>query len=129
MAGAAILSARAAYRNGVGLVKVLTMEDNRSALCSAVPEAVVVTYENDFDYGALQEMLLWANAVVIGPGLGITDLSKDILRFVIVNATTPVLFDADALNIMAVERGLLNKKHENWIVTPHLGKIFSPYQS
>lgn len=123
MAGAAILSARAAYRNGVGIVKVLTMEANRNAICSAVPEAVVVTYESAFDYNALQQMLLWADAVVIGPGFGTTDLSKDILTFVADNATTPVLFDADALNIMAVDTSIFDKKHENWIITPHLGEF------
>ena len=45
MAGAAIFAAKAAYRCGIGLVKVFTHEKNRVLIQQAVPEALVSTYE------------------------------------------------------------------------------------
>jgi len=45
MAGAALFCAQAAYRTGCGLVKIYTSETNRIILQSALPEAVLVTYD------------------------------------------------------------------------------------
>ena len=47
MAGAAVLSAKAAYATGCGLVRVLTPEENRIILQSCVPEAVLTTYDKN----------------------------------------------------------------------------------
>ncbi len=44
MCGAAYLSALAAYRLGAGLVKVMTVESNRTVIQEKLPEAVAVTY-------------------------------------------------------------------------------------
>ena len=52
MAGAAALSARAAYRTGCGLVKVFTHENNRTVVLTHVPEAVMVTYKDTADIKA-----------------------------------------------------------------------------
>ena len=45
MAGAAYLSALAAYRSGAGLVRILTPEVNRSILQIQLPEAIVESYD------------------------------------------------------------------------------------
>ena len=45
MAGAAVLSAKAAYATGCGLVRVLTPGENRTILQCSVPEAVLTTYD------------------------------------------------------------------------------------
>ena len=123
MAGAAILSARAAYRNGVGLVKVYTSESNRIALQTAIPEAIVISYSTEDDLKDFQIELQWADAVVIGPGLGTTALSQKMVENVVTCCKVPVLFDADALNTMAQIPELLEKAHSDWIVTPHLGEF------
>ena len=44
MAGAAVLSAKAAYTAGCGLVRVFTPEENRIPLQTSIPEAVLTTY-------------------------------------------------------------------------------------
>ena len=41
MAGAAYLSAKAAYTCGAGLVQIYTQEENRAVLQQLLPEAVV----------------------------------------------------------------------------------------
>ena len=45
MAGAACLSARAAYRMGAGLVKIFTPEENRIIVQEKLPEAILSTYD------------------------------------------------------------------------------------
>lgn len=44
MSGAAYLAALAAYRMGAGLVKIMTVEENRPVLQQQLPEAIITTY-------------------------------------------------------------------------------------
>lgn len=44
MSGAAYLAALAAYRIGAGLVKIMTVEENRQILLQQLPEAIITTY-------------------------------------------------------------------------------------
>ncbi len=123
MAGAAVLSAKAAYRCGVGLVKVFTNEENRSIIQGAVPEAILAVYGNRLDKEALITELKWADAIVIGPGIGTSSISEEIVEIVRTNASVPVLWDADALNILAKDRNRLLLPHTESIITPHLGEF------
>lgn len=45
MAGAAYFSALAAYRTGAGLVKIMTVEENRSVIQERLPEAVLSSFD------------------------------------------------------------------------------------
>ena len=107
--GAAVLCAKAAYMTGVGLVRVCTHEDNRSAVLSNVPEAIVSEYDRgDFKPENLEETLERlkgfvknAGSIVVGPGLGKSDESVHILKCVLENAACPMVMDADALNIIS----------------------------
>ena len=85
MAGAAVLSAKAAYATGCGLVRVLTPGENRTILQCSVPEAVLTTYDKTLvpEEPVLREILDWADAIVIGPGLGKEKTSAQILNFVL----------------------------------------------
>lgn len=123
MAGAAVFAAKAAYRSGVGLVKVFTSEDNRSIIQTTVPESIVVTYGNTLNEDVLAEHLKWADAVVAGPGLGQSAIAKEIVSFIHKTANVPVVWDADALNIFAQDAGQLLLPHAEYILTPHLGEF------
>ncbi len=116
MSGAAYLSAKAAYRTGCGLVKIYTTEDNRSILQTSIPEAIIATYEED-----IINHIKWADAIVVGPGIGTTDEAKDILYKVLDNANVPVVIDADAINILSEDTDRL--KNRNIIITPHLKEM------
>ena len=124
MAGAAILSARAAYVTGCGLVKVYTEASNRLALYNGVPEAILSTYpEADWKDKMLSEDLTWADAIVCGPGIGQSETAHMIVKEVLMQAKVPLLLDADALNILAEDPSLFHRIPENTIVTPHLGEM------
>lgn len=123
MAGAAVLCARAAYRSGAGMVKVITDESNREILQSCLPEAMYGTYED------VQQGLEWADVVVIGPGLGRLKKSSEVFRQVITyrNDDKPLILDADALNLLAEDKELYGPISEqvnrSVILTPHVGEL------
>lgn len=124
MAGAAILSAKAAYTIGCGLVKIFTPKENRIILQQAIPEAILVTYDiNDFSKEQLLKEMQWATVIGIGPGLGVNKLSEEIVDFVIPNSAVPLIIDADALNIISQNTDILLNPHTELILTPHLGEM------
>lgn len=120
MSGAAYLSAKAAYRMGAGLVKILTAKENRVILQTMLPEAIISTY----DAGAIEQELAWATTVVFGPGIGVSNQSRKLLQLVIQHATVPTVIDADGLNLLA-EQGRLEEMAlpSNVILTPHLKEM------
>ena len=123
MAGAAVFAAKAAYRCGVGLVKVFTHEKNRVLIQEAVPEALVSTYETDINKEQLLKDIQWADAIVIGPGLGQTDHAKELVEVIHKTAQIPVVWDADALNILSQNIEILLEPHAEYVLTPHVGEF------
>ena len=120
MAGAAVLAAKAAYRTGAGMVKVITPSPNRVILQGAVPEALLGTTED------LRESLKWADVAAIGPGVGKSEEAKDALRTVISESGLPLLIDADGLNLLAEDAGLqkaVTEREGAVILTPHVGEL------
>lgn len=120
MAGAAIMAARAAYRTGAGMVKVITPSENRVIIQEAVPEALLGKEDE------LEESLRWANVVAIGPGIGKREEAKKCLNDIISKSKIPILIDADGLNLLAEDRKLqqlLAEKTCDVILTPHVGEL------
>lgn len=124
MCGAAYLAAAGAYRTGAGMVKIYTPEENRTALQTLLPEALLEIYDRkDWDPEVLKQCLSWADAVVLGPGLGTDAAAEGIVDCVKTYGQVPLVMDADALNILS--------KHENWleafsvpvILTPHIQEM------
>ena len=123
MAGAAIFAAKAAYRCGVGLVKIVTPEENRGIIQTALPEALISTYEDSIKKEQLIEDIRWADAIVIGPGLGMSPNARECVKIVKEAASVPVVWDADALNILSEDTEALLLPHTEYVLTPHLGEF------
>ncbi len=124
MAGAAFLCGKAAYASGCGMVRIVTPEENRTIIQSALPEAVLTTYaQKNPDMTEITKAIAWADAIVLGPGIGTSDAAAALLECVIKYADVPVLLDADALNLAAKESGILLRAHTEIIITPHLGEM------
>lgn len=123
MPGAAVLSSRAAYRAGAGMVKVVCPEENRGILQTAVPE-VLWTPPQDWRAGCE-----WADVIAIGPGLGKNSRVKEILTGVLAETSLPVVLDADALNLIAGDMSLQiltadqGKAGRALVLTPHEGEL------
>ena len=127
MTGAAFMSGLAAYRTGAGVVTVLTHESVDGYLKSVLPEAIVKSYGAEPEE-ALGAALGNASVVVLGPGMGVSELSKRVVAYVLANSKVPVIADADALNIIAedTEKWLGDgsvKRQVPLVVTPHVGEM------
>ena len=124
MPGAAGLAARAAYRAGAGLVEVATTPAAMRVLQTHLLEAVWTVR----DLSGSQERLADAKALVIGPGLGVSDeataLTREMLRHVRDHyAQLPVLIDADALNALSAGTDWPVLLPAHAILTPHPGEM------
>jgi hydroxyethylthiazole kinase-like uncharacterized protein yjeF len=118
MGGAVILAAGAALRSGAGLVSVLTRPEHVSAILARYPEAMVRGVSADQD---VQSLLAQADVIVIGPGLGQGQWGEHLLQQVMA-LSTPVVLDADALNILAKGQMLHNLAQRHSVLTPHPGE-------
>lgn len=128
MCGAAYLSALAAYRTGAGLVKVLTVPENRPMLQTLLPEAIVETYEpEESEAGTFKAFIEgqcdWADAIVLGPGLRRESLAGYLVEIVLSYAYVPIVLDADGLNTVSRHPYLTRYFTENIIITPHMGEM------
>jgi NAD(P)H-hydrate epimerase len=123
MAGAAVLCVRAALRTGAGLVQVCSAPGNREVLQGAVPEAIWLDPD---DTGALDHALEQASAVAVGPGLGTGPDGEALLARALRVGTTPVVVDADGLNLLAAGRGGSPRDaavRRPLLLTPHPGEM------
>ena len=122
MAGAAFLSACAAYTVGAGLVQIYTASENRLALQELLPEAIISCYDS-YDDSQLSHLLDWADVVCIGCGLGMGQISEKILKNVLKNVSCPCVIDADGLNLLSRNIELLNQCCAPVILTPHMKEM------
>ena len=129
VSGAASLCARACFRMGAGMVKILTVPENRAILQENLPEAMVGSC---LDEEEVKGSLSWCSVICIGPGIGQTKESLAALREVLTapeGAKKPLVMDADALNLLGgcEELRYVVKtcgKHGLVIVlTPHPGEM------
>ena len=79
----------------------------------------------------LKKHLVKPNVIAIGPGLGQSAWSEQMVQRVFMEAETrnvPVIMDADALNLLAKLK-LSNRLPKQLILTPHPGEaaIFTKY--
>jgi len=116
MGGAIILAAEAALRTGLGLVRVATRKAHVPALLARRPEAMVSAVDHR---NSLIPLLEWADAVVLGPGLGQEVWGEQMLHACLASAK-PLLVDADALNLLATQAP--RRLPEGSVITPHPGE-------
>ncbi|NOZ45230.1 MAG: NAD(P)H-hydrate dehydratase [Chlorobi bacterium] len=116
--GAAILASRACLRTGVGLLTTHIPRIGYQIIQSSIPETMVsIDSEEEYFSGiSIDEKY---NAVGIGPGIGLNDKTKIAFSGLISVCNKPMVFDADALNIIAENIDLLSRIPANSILTPH----------
>jgi hydroxyethylthiazole kinase-like uncharacterized protein yjeF len=115
MPGAVRLCGEACLRAGAGLVTVATAPENLMAIIAGRPELICLPLHGPADVVPALER---ADVVAIGPGLGRSAWSQELVRLTLASAK-PLVVDADALNIIA-ESG--KRQRDNWILTPHPGE-------
>jgi NAD(P)H-hydrate epimerase len=119
MMGAAILASRACYRAGAGLLKVHTPSKGVDTLQQGVPEAIVDIDVNDKIISAVS-IKDEHNAIAIGPGIGTNGTTQEALKNILRSVKTPMVIDADALNILS--------QHPDWIAQIPPLSILTPHR-
>lgn len=118
MAGASVLSSKAALRSGAGLVTVHGPECNRTIVQTAVPEVIFETdYKNNFS--SKIPGIKSYNAIAVGPGIGTENETAFMLEQFLKLNKKPCILDADALNIISQRKELLRILTKNSLLTPH----------
>lgn len=124
MTGAALLCARAAFSAGCGMVRVVCPPEAAAVLQTALPEAMA---GGDLAAGAA-----WADVIGAGPGLSTSADARKKLEWLLLQTDQPLVLDADAINILAEQKELLEalirrqadeKRRRSLILTPHPGEL------
>lgn len=116
--GAAALAAKACLRSGVGLLSCHVPKSGTQILQSVVPEAMVQTDTHSSFVTRITDDILKYNAVGIGPGIGTATLTKKLLHTILKKTKKPMLLDADALNLLAMEKNTVSLPPGS-VLTPH----------
>lgn len=127
--GAPIMAAQMALRTGAGLVSLATRPDYVTAALARQPEMMVAGIDNG---QALLPLLARATGIVVGPGLGRSAWSEQLLYQVLEHTNEhqkPVVIDADALHLLSEPRFAdmctVAVSQRQWILTPHAGEAAS----
>jgi len=125
MPGAILMATRAALRSGAGLVTAFVPESFAAQFAAAAPEAMWVPWPETPDGGLslegqhiLREKLPRANAMAIGPGMGIERETQVLVQEILKTTDLPVVLDADAL-----QPASLDAIKSPAVLTPHLGEM------
>ena len=120
--GAAVLSAKATLKIGAGMVTVFSPKCGYNILQTAVPEAMVLTDQNENHISEVK-LEFDPSAVGVGMGLGSHEETISALKELFKSAKTPMVIDADAINALAQSKELLKEVPKSSILTPHVGEL------
>ncbi len=125
--GAVTLGSRAALRAGAGLASALIPACGYSALQAAAPEVMCRTSGDKH----IELITGWedVSAIGIGPGMGTDPKTAAAFAAFIDACKSPVVVDADGLNMIAAQPDLLGKLPKDSVLTPHpkeFGRLFGP---
>lgn len=115
--GAVTLATKAALKVGSGLVSAYLPKCGYSVLQISVPEAMVeVDSEKILTYYNFKTQ---ASVIGIGPGMGTADKTAIGFETFLKENKTPLVIDADAINIISKNQHLLPYLPKQTILTPH----------
>lgn len=120
MMGACHLTTMAALRSGVGRAYIATTQALANFYNISVPEAIVISYQT-MESKKMLEDIEKMDVVIIGPGLGTSDIIKANIKAIINTVDIPVVLDADGINNLTMEE--IQAAKAPLILTPHYGEI------
>lgn len=127
--GAAALAAMGALRMGAGLVYLGVPQSIYAIEAVKLTEAVVFPLpdrDGMLDASALDKLLPMLenmDAVLMGPGLGVSLGTEAVVTTVLRQYDGPVVLDADGINLMTAHKDILRGRTAPTILTPHAGEF------
>lgn len=127
--GAASLAAMGALRVGSGLVYLAVPESIYAIEAIKLTEPIVFPLKDEDGKLAadsiyeIEKLLRNMDAVLIGPGCGISTGVEAVVLHIVKNAKCPVILDADGINIMSGHKDILRGRTGITVMTPHEGEF------
>ena len=126
MPGAAIMSACAASRCGVGLLTVCTPKQDIPQFAAKLPEAVYLPLDTSangtYTSGAYEKICQAAEkatCVLIGCGIGVSEDSRILVKKLLLNLNCPIILDADGINCITDCIDIIRQTKSSITLTPH----------
>ncbi len=118
--GAAYLCAESSVKSGTGLVTLATSKDVQGILSSKLEEAMTINYE---EYKEIKNIMVKANCIAIGPGMGKNNKTEELLKKIIRDYNGNVVIDADGINVLENNLDIIKNSKGKIVITPHLGEF------
>lgn len=125
MPGAALLSACAAARSGIGLLEICAPQEYVPHYAVRLPEAIylpLAASDNGYQKGSYEKIIKSAqkaNTVLIGCGLGIGEQITVLIKKLLTNINCPIILDADGINGITDCINIIKEVKQEIILTPH----------
>ena len=130
--GAPAFSALAATKCGTDLVYVASPTKTSEIIASYSPDLITIKLPGEHlnlkDLPELERWMSSADAIVLGPGIGLHEETVDVVKKLITQTgelNKPLVLDADALKIFGRSRRRLNNPT---VLTPHAGEFATVLQ-
>jgi len=128
--GAAVLAAESAARAGSGLTTLALPETERASVATQLREVMTASLGATPDgFFAAPEpvqidgVLDQKSCVVVGPGIGVGEGARALVRWLVTSCGLPLVIDADGLNCLAPDVASLRKRPGPTVLTPHPGEM------
>ncbi|MBQ1413161.1 MAG: NAD(P)H-hydrate dehydratase [Clostridia bacterium] len=130
MAGSATFAGKAAVMSGVGMVEMAVPRDIYPIVAGNLVDPIYVllgstpagTISAD-SLPLILEKMKSATAVMIGSGMGRGDDVRTVVEEVIRRCEVPLIIDADGLNAIKDDLGVLSEAKAPIVMTPHPGEM------
>jgi NAD(P)H-hydrate epimerase len=120
--GAALLSGTGALRTGAGLVTLAARGEGQRSLDTKVVELMTASLGDDDPVARALSLAQDKSAVVLGPGLGLDALGRELACRLAVELPRPAVLDADALTALGTDCARLRGVGHPRVLTPHPGE-------
>lgn len=127
--GAAALCALGTLRSGAGLVYLAVPESIYEIEAVKLLEPVIFPMPDEGGMLSVQAvekidaLLPKMNAIAIGPGLGQSEGTFQVVKHVLQSAKCPVILDADGINVVSKHTHILRDRIAPTVLTPHDGEF------
>lgn len=118
--GAAYLTTQSAVRSGAGLVTLCVPKEIQEIMSIKLNEAMTINFEQSDKIG---NIMVKSNCIAMGPGMGNSRLTFNVVKSIVENAECPIVIDADGINALQGNLELLHSKNNSIILTPHYGEM------
>ena len=130
MTGAAYLSTMGALRSGCGITKTFAPASLKNIYEKKITEGMTIAcndrdlgYFTTRNYSQITEHIDWADAVLIGPGLGTNSETVKLLKMLYRSINKPMVIDADGFSAFYKDGTLIKRLKNKCVLTPHAGEL------